>query len=129
MKKNRTEVFPPNIIKFIPKIQTIISNREKKKQLEQKIDKEIKENPGGYIEVVKKNLTKNEITKEVYLSKNISKEKRSQSDLLISKIDKSDELLKRKNNIANNSNISISDINPSFIGSKHPFVSDISIKK
>jgi hypothetical protein len=34
-----------------------------------------------------------------------------------------------KNNIANNSNISISDINPSFIGSKHPFVSDISIKK
>ena len=101
MKKNRTEVFPPNIIKFIPKIQTNISNREKMKQLEQKIDKEIKENPGGYIEVVKQNLTKNEITKEVYLSKNISKEKRSQSDLLISKIDKSDELLKRKNKILN----------------------------
>ena len=44
MRKNRTEYFPSNIKNFIPDINTPLSKREKKIQLEKKIEKEMKTN-------------------------------------------------------------------------------------
>ena len=38
MIKNKTEYFPSNIIKFIPSTQVNISKKEKKKEIEYKIN-------------------------------------------------------------------------------------------
>ena len=75
MKKNRTEFLPSNIIKFIPKTHKQLSKREKKKEIEKKIELELKSNTEETSNYLKKILAKNEITKEIYLSKHISTDK------------------------------------------------------
>lgn len=101
MRKNRTEYFPSNIKKFIPESNIQLSKREKKKQLEKKIETEMKSNSEEFYNILKQNLRKNEITKEIYLSKNVSNEKKLQPDLLISKIYNSDKFVNSKKRILN----------------------------
>ena len=101
MRKNRTEYFPSNLNKFIPDINTPLSKREKKRQLEYKIEQEMKSNSEEFYNILKQNLRKNEITKEIYLSKNVSNEKKLQPDLLISKIYNSDKFVHNKKRILN----------------------------
>ena len=96
MKKNRTEFYPSNIIKFIPSNNYKLSKKEKKEELNKKIELEIKSNPKEVYSFIKKNLEKNEITKEIYISKNISKNKKLQPNLLISKVNSCEKMLSRK---------------------------------
>ena len=96
MKKNRTEFLPSNIIKFIPKTQKQLSKREKKKQLEKKIELELKSNTKEASNYLKKILAKNEITKEIYLSKHVSKDKKLQPNLLITKLYASEKKFEKK---------------------------------
>lgn len=96
MKKNRTEFFPSNIIRFIPSNNRKLSKKEKKKEIEIKIEKEMKSNTEEFYNRLKRNLQKNEITKEIYLSKNVSKDKKNQENLLISKIDIFEKILSKK---------------------------------
>ena len=99
MKKNRTEFNLQNIIKFIPSINYKLSNKERKEELNRKIELEMKSHPKDVYNYIKKNLEKNEITKEIYLSKKISKDKRLQPNLLISKVDNCEKMLLRKNKL------------------------------
>ena len=99
MRKNRTEYFPSNIKNFIPDINTPLSKREKKIQLEKKIEKEMKTNSEEFYNILKQNLRKNEITKEIYLSKNVSNEKKLQPGLLISKIYNFDKFINNKKRV------------------------------
>ena len=99
MKKNRTEFYPSNIIKFIPSTDYKLSKKEMTEELDRKIELEMKSNSKEFYNFIKKNLEKNQITKEIYLSKNISKDKRLQPDLLISKVDHSEKMLLRKNKL------------------------------
>ena len=101
MRKNRTEYFSSNLNNFIPDINTPLSKREKKRQLEYKIEQEMKSNSEEFYNILKQNLRKNEITKEIYLSKNVSNEKKLQPDLLISKIYNSDKFVHNKKRILN----------------------------
>ena len=101
MRKNRTEYFPSNLNNFIPDINTPLSKREKKRQLEYKIEQEMKSNSEEFYKLLKQNLRKNEITKEIYLSKNVSNEKKLQPDLLISKIYNSDKFVHNKKRVLN----------------------------
>ena len=101
MRKNRTEYFPSNLNNFIPGINTPLSKREKKRQLEYKIEQEMKSNSEEFYKLLKQNLRKNEITKEIYLSKNVSNEKKLQPDLLISKIYNSDKFVHNKKRVLN----------------------------
>ena len=96
MRKNKTEYFSSDIIRFIPKIHIKLSKKEKKKLLEQKIEKEMKSNPEEFYNILKQNLRKNEITKETYLSKNVSNDKKIQPNLLISKVNIFDKYLAKK---------------------------------
>ena len=96
MKKNRTEFFPSNIIKFIPKTQKQLSKRERKNYLKKILELELKSNPEEISNYLKKILAKNEITKEIYLSKHISKDKKLQPNLLITKIYVSEKMLENK---------------------------------
>ena len=96
MIKNKTEYFPSNIIKFIPSTQVNISKKEKKKEIEYKINQELNSNIDEFKNKLKRSLQKNEITKEVFLSKNISKDKRCQPNLLISQIDNSEKFMMKK---------------------------------
>ena len=111
MKKNRTEYLQTDIIRFIPKINIKLSKKEKKKELERKINREMKSNSGEFYDILKHNLRKNEITKETYLSKNISKEKRSNPNLLVSKMDNFEKFLSKKKRLL----AKISKENSSFI--------------
>ena len=86
MKKNRTEYFPSNIINFIPSNQVQLSKKEKKHEMEYKIEQEMKSNSAEFYNILKQNLQKNEITKERFLSKNVAKDKKLHPDLLISKL-------------------------------------------
>jgi len=88
-----------NIIKFIPSINYKLSNKERKEELNRKIELEMKSHPKDVYNYIKKNLEKNEITKEIYLSKKISKDKRLQPNLLISKVDNCEKMLLRKNKL------------------------------
>ena len=99
MKKSRTEIYHSNIIKFIPLINPNLSKRERKKEFEKKIELELKSNPKEFSKFLQKNLEKNEITKEIYLSKKISKDKKLQPNLLISKINNCEKMLIRKNKL------------------------------
>ena len=96
MRKNKTEYFSSDIIRFIPKMHIKLSKKEKKKLLEQKIEKEMKSNPEEFYNILKQNLRKNEITKETYLSKNVSNDKKIQPNLLISKVNIFDKYLAKK---------------------------------
>ena len=96
MKKNRTEFLPANIIKFIPKTQKQQSKREKKKEIEKKIELELKSNTEETSNYLKKILAKNEITKEIYLSKHISTDKKLQPNLLITKLYASEKRFEKK---------------------------------
>ena len=96
MKKNRTEYFPANIIKFIPSTEFQPSKRQKKKEMEYKVEQEMKSKPEEFYNKLKRNLQKNEITKEIYLSKNISKDKRFPPDLLISRVNNYEKYSKKK---------------------------------
>jgi len=99
MKKNKTEFHLSNIIKFIPSTNYKLSKKERKEELNRKIELEMKSNPKEVYSFIKKNLAKNEITKEIYLSKKISKIKRLQPNLLISKVDNCEKMLLRKNKL------------------------------
>ena len=96
MKKNRTEYFPANIIKFIPSTEFQPSKRQKKKEMEYKVEQEMKSKPEEFYNKLKRNLQKNEITKEIYLSKNISKDKKFPPDLLISRVNNYEKYSKKK---------------------------------
>ena len=99
MKKNRTEFYPSNIIKFIPSTDYKLSKKEKKEEFNRKIELEMKSNSKEFYNFIKKNLEKNEITKEIYLSKKVSKDKRLQPNLLISKVEYCDKMLLKKNKL------------------------------
>ena len=96
MKKNKTEYFPSYIIRFIPSTHIRMSKQEKKKQIEDKIKQELNSNNDEFKNKLKRSLQKNEITKEIYLSKNVSKDKRCQPNLLISQIDNSEKFTRKK---------------------------------
>ena len=96
MKKNKTEYFPSDIIRFIPSTHIKMSKQEKKKQIEDKIKQELNSNNDEFKNKLKRSLQKNEITKEIYLSKNVSKDKRCQPNLLISQIDNSEKFTRKK---------------------------------
>ena len=99
MIKNRTEFYPSNIIKFIPSIEYRSSKKEKKKEFKKKIELEMRSNSNEFYNFLKKNLEKNEITKEIYLSKHISKDKKFNPNLLITKIDNCEKMLLKKNKL------------------------------
>ena len=99
MKKNRTEYYPSNIIKFIPSIEYRPSKKEKKKEFKKKIELEMKSHSNEFYNFLKKNLEKNEVTKEIYLSKHISKDKKFNPNLLITKIDNCEKMLLKKNKL------------------------------
>ena len=73
-----------------------MSKQEKKKQIEDKIKQELNSNNDEFKNKLKRSLQKNEITKEIYLSKNVSKDKRCQPNLLISQIDNSEKFTRKK---------------------------------
>jgi len=51
MKKNRTEYFPSNIINFIPSNQVQLSKKEKKHEMEYKIEQEMKSNSAEFYNI------------------------------------------------------------------------------
>ena len=96
MKKSKTEFLSFNKIRFIPTPQKIISKKEYKIQQQKKVEKELNSKSEEFRKILKENLSKNEITKEIYLSKNISQDKKQQKDLLAFKIDNCEKFMKKK---------------------------------
>ena len=64
--------------------------------MEYKVEQEMKSKPEEFYNKLKRNLQKNEITKEIYLSKNISKDKKFPPDLLISRVNNYEKYSKKK---------------------------------
>ena len=85
MKKNITEINLPKLSFTLdsPESQQI---KEKNKSLKYKIEQEIKTHPEEFAKNLKRNLTKHELTPELYIPKNISRNKDYDKNLLISKI-------------------------------------------
>ena len=85
MRKNITEI---NLPKFSftfdsPESQRINGNN---KLLKYKVEQEIKTLPEDFAKYIKRSLTKHELTSELYIPKNISKNKDYDKNLLISKV-------------------------------------------
>ena len=85
MKKNITEINLPKLSFTLdsPESQQI---KGKNKSIKYKIEQEIKTHPEEYAKNLKRNLTKHELTPELYIPKNISRNKDYDKNLLISKI-------------------------------------------